>query len=97
MDRRNGRGLQSHFWVFLVTDLCCLIARGMGDAIPNFADQQPDIGESDLRVGTATAAGAAVLAGLPNGEPGLTSSTISMRMRMRKRARVERVIEAFIE
>lgn len=97
MDRQNGRGLQSHFWVFLVTDLCRLIARGVGDTIPNFADQQLDIGESDLRVGTATAAGAVVLAGLPNGEPGLTWSRISMRMRTRKRARVEMLIEAFIE
>jgi hypothetical protein len=77
MDRQNGRRLQSHWWVFLVADSCRLIVGGAGGAIPGFADQHPEIGESDQRagiVGTVTVTEAAVLAGPPNGEPGPTCS-----------------------
>jgi hypothetical protein len=51
MDRQNGRRLQSHWWVFLVADSCRLIVGGAGGAIPGFADQHPEIGESDQRAG----------------------------------------------
>jgi len=74
-----------------VADSCRRIAGGAGGAIPNFADGHPDIGESNLRVGIATATEALVLAGPPNGERGSTSSTIST-----KQAGIEMLVEGFI-